>query len=95
MDPKTSVASEPREGPPKMTAGTEYSRGIASVLIEMNGKKWGKRFVKKLGDFFANEDQVVTPIRPIAGDEEAIRIHHDTLTLFQSHIPAYLRLLGL
>jgi hypothetical protein len=74
---------------------TEYTRSLAEALIEVNGKKWGKRFLRKWGDRLAHKDTFAIPIRHIAGAERAAQVHHDALSLFQGHLPSYLALLGI
>jgi hypothetical protein len=61
----------------------------------MHGRRWGKKFVRELAQFLASEETFTVPIRPHAGDEQAARVHHETMALFQGHLPAYLALIGL
>jgi hypothetical protein len=95
MEPQNDPAIGREEAVPQMTAGTEYTRALTEALITMHGKKWGKRLIRHLAARMASQETFVTPIRPIVGAENAIRIHRESVALFQGHIPGFLALLDI
>jgi len=78
---------------PPISVGTEYTRAFIMASIEVNGRKWGRKVVKEMAKVLASEETFAEPLRPVAGYAEALRIHRETMAVFQGHLPAYLVLL--